>query len=90
MNISNESDIEVSWFCFNSDDLVKIVALASGDLKPNDPPADFNPPDNVKTIRYFVRFTAKGGGVELAGITITKRGSATLAGKDGEYYASNP
>jgi hypothetical protein len=83
----NKTDVEVSWFCYNSNDLVKWVALASGDLKERDGSYSYQPPKNGTDL-YFVRFTHKGGGTELAGGTTKASGQTiSLVGEDGQYHA---
>ena len=84
MKIKNGSDKDVSWFCFNSNDRVKLIALASGDLPYGAPEKNYNPPANA-TGKYFVRFTDPGGGTEIAGGTLAKSHSITLKGKHGVY-----
>ena len=84
--LDKTTDKNCSWFCYNSDDVAKWIALASGNLKVGDS-FSYEPPTN-KTHLYFVRFTDTGGGTELAG-GITKRSgqSITLLGSDGQYHA---
>ena len=57
-----------------TDDMVKWVALGSGDLTAKGGSFSYQPPNN-KTMLYFVRFTHKSGGLELAG-GITKQSGA--------------
>jgi hypothetical protein len=66
--------LAVSWFCYNSNDTVKLIALNGGDL-PNggNPYVEYIPPDN-DTGYYYVRFTQLGGGSELIGGTLPKTG----------------
>jgi hypothetical protein len=88
MEIVNKSDNVASWFCFNSNDLVKMVALGSGDLQPNGGSYSYQPPTNGTGL-YFVRFTGKGGGAELAGGVTRQSGQAiSLTGKNGQYQAA--
>jgi hypothetical protein len=87
MEIANKSDTDASWFCYNSNDAVKWVALGSGDLSANGGSFSYQPPKN-ETGLYFVRFTQKGGGTELAGgITKQSGQSITLLGSSGQYHA---
>lgn len=88
MEIANKTtDKDVSWFCYNSNDLVKWVALGSGDLTHPDGSYSYQPPNNG-TMLYFVRFTEKGGGTELAGgITKQSGQTITLVGSGGQYHA---
>lgn len=65
ISIVNETDQYASWFAFNSDDGLKWVALDSGDLAPKE--VRFYDPVTNGTGKYFIRFTHRGGGTELAG-----------------------
>jgi hypothetical protein len=87
LDIINRTDMNTSWFCYNSDDVFKWVALGSGDLKAGGGSFSYQPPNN-KTMLYFVRFTHQGGGLELAG-GITKQSGQTisLVGSQGRYHA---
>ncbi len=87
MDIINKSDIDTSWFCYNSNDVFKWVALGSGDLSANGGSFSYQPPNN-ETMLYFIRFTYKGGGLELAG-GITRQSGQTIAlvGSNGRYHA---
>lgn len=87
MEIVNRSDKNVSWFCYNSNDVAKWIALASGDLSSNGGSKSYDPPDNATSL-YFVRFTEQGGGNELAGGTTKKSAQAiTLLGTNGQYHS---
>lgn len=87
MQIKNNTDIAVSWFCFNQKDMVKLIALASGDLNSGNV-FDYTPPKNSND-RYFVRFTYRGGGAALAGGATTRTGQTiTISGKNDAYNAS--
>jgi hypothetical protein len=87
MEIVNKSDSDVSYFCYNSDDDLKWVAHDSGDLSAKGESASCNPPKN-KTGLYFIRFTRKSGGTELAGGITKRSGQAiTLVGSRGQYHA---
>ena len=88
ISMVNNSDIDVSWFCYNSYDTAKWIALGSGDLSPNGGSSSYQPPKN-STGNYYVRFTRKGGGAELAGCA-TQGQEVTLAGTGGQYKASHP
>ncbi len=81
MNIKNSSSGTVSWFCFNQLDAFKLLALASGDLDANGE-RGYTPPDNINGY-YGVRFTKKGGGVELAEGSVAKDGSIELIADTG-------
>ena len=84
MRIENRADIVVSWFCFNQKDAVKLIALASGDLKAGDS-YDYTPPKNANE-KYFVRFTYKGGGTELGGSIIGRTNQKiTITGTNDSY-----
>jgi hypothetical protein len=83
----NNSDIDVSWFCYNSYDDAKWVALGSGDLSANGGSSSYQPPKN-STGNYYVRFTRKGGGAELAGCA-TQGQEVTLVAAGGQYKASH-
>jgi hypothetical protein len=87
MEIVNKSDSVASWFCFNSDHVVKLIALGSGDLQPSGGSFSYQPPNNATGL-YFVRFTKKGGGAELAGGVTKQSGQAiSLTGSNGQYQA---
>lgn len=60
MEIVNKSDTDASWFCYNSYDGAKWVALGSGDLAARGGSFSYQPPKNDSGL-YFVRFTHKGG-----------------------------
>jgi hypothetical protein len=61
MEIVNESDQEVTWWCYNSDDQVRWVAMKEGNLAANGGKTSYDPPSNA-TGAYYVKFTVKGGG----------------------------
>ena len=84
MKINNASDRDLSWFCYNSNDGLKLIALASGDLPYGSPEKDYNPPKNA-TGKYFVRFTNPGGGTEHAGGTLKKNQRITIKGEKGVF-----
>jgi hypothetical protein len=87
MNIINKTDIGTSWFCYNSDDAFKWIALGSGNLDANGGSFSYQPPAN-NTMLYFVRFTFTGGGTELAGGITKQSGQAiSLVGTNGQYHA---
>lgn len=86
MKIVNDADIACSWFCYNQSDPTKFIALASGDLSANGGSKEYTPPPNQNNL-YFVRFTQKGGGVELAGGSLTSTETITLEGQNGRYHA---
>ena len=88
IEIVNKSDTDMSWFCFNSYDDAKWIALGSGDLSANGGSFTYQPPRN-STGNYYVRFTSKGGGAELAGC-YTQGQVVTLVGSGGQYKASHP
>jgi hypothetical protein len=81
MNIKNSSSGTVSWFCFNQLDALKWIALASGDLDANGS-RGYTPPNNINGY-YGVRFTKKGGGLELAEGSVAKDGSIELIANTG-------
>jgi hypothetical protein len=82
MQIVNESTIDARWWCYNSNDAVKLVELARGDVSANGGKGSYNPPSNA-TGRYYVKFTEQrermkgnlGGGELPASGTITLKGS---------------
>lgn len=76
MKIKNGTDESVSWFCFNKQDALKMIALASGDLD-RDKDFPYDPPYNGDGW-YAVRFTSKGGGTELAIGTVSADGDIML------------
>ena len=87
MEIVNKSDTDTSWYCYNSDDAVKWVALGSGELSAKGGSFSYQPPKNGTGL-YFVRFTHKGGGTELAGGITRQSGQAiSLVGTGGQYHA---
>jgi hypothetical protein len=87
MDIVNKTDYDVSWFCFNESDIVKLVALGSGDLRSGGGSFSYQPPANNNGL-YFVRFTGKGGGTEYAGGVTKQSGqSIDLIGSDGHFQA---
>jgi hypothetical protein len=98
MQIVNESNTEASWFCYNSDDAAKMVALASGDLKANGDSFSYNPPQNT-TGRYYVEFTVKGGGslgpallpakAIFGGAEVTASGTIVMRGSSKPYQIQN-
>lgn len=61
MQIMNESDRDVTWWCYNSDDWLREHTSSGGrgDLAKGGR-ASFNPPSN-ETGYYYVQFTLKGG-----------------------------
>jgi hypothetical protein len=64
------------------------VALGSGDLTAKGGSFSYQPPKNDSGL-YFVRFTHKGGGNELAGGTTRQSGQAiSLTGSRGQYQAT--
>jgi hypothetical protein len=85
IEIINKSDIDASWFCYNSYDDAKWIALGSGDLSANGGSFSYKPPKN-STGNYYIRFTRKGSLTELVGrYTLGK--SVTLVGTGGQYQA---
>jgi hypothetical protein len=60
MQIVNESDRDVTWWCYNSEDKVQEATLigGKGDIRAKSGRASFNPPSNA-TGYYYVQFTAK-------------------------------
>jgi hypothetical protein len=60
MQIINESDMAVTWWCYDSNDGLREFTLigGKGDLAPGQR-TSFNPPSN--TSRYYVQFTLKDG-----------------------------
>ena len=66
MEIRNGCDSRsVSWFTFNANDLVKLVALASGDLKAGEWKTLTQPIGDKPGHKYCLRFNNTGGGTEL-------------------------
>jgi len=61
MQIVNESDRDVTWWCYNSDDWGREGTLlgGTGDLAQGGR-VSYNPPDNPTGL-YYVVFTSKGG-----------------------------
>lgn len=86
MKIVNDTDSTKSWFCYNADDSVKIIALASGDLTAGQS-YNYDPPDNG-TGNYFVRFTNQGGGKELGGQQLKANQTITLTASNGVFHVT--
>jgi hypothetical protein len=61
MQIVNESDMALTWWCYNSNDGIREFTLigGKGDIEPGGK-ASFNPPSN-QTGYYYVQFTLKDG-----------------------------
>jgi hypothetical protein len=61
MQINNESDMALTWWCYNSNDGIREFTLigGKGDIAPGGK-ASFNPPSN-QTGYYYVQFTLKDG-----------------------------
>src|SRR5215813_15460302 len=61
MQIVNESDRDMTWWCYNSDDWGREHTSPGGrgDLAPGGR-SSFNPPSN-QTGYYYVQFTRQGG-----------------------------
>jgi hypothetical protein len=63
MQIINESDMALTWWCYDSNDTVREVTVdwgrGKGDLAPGGR-VSYNPPNN-DTGRYYVQFTRKDG-----------------------------
>ena len=61
MQIINESDMHITWWCYNSYDEVRefVCEGGRGDLAPGRR-VSYNPPKN-DTGRYYVQFTRKDG-----------------------------
>lgn len=87
MNITNNTSESVSWFCFNSNDALRLIALASGNLGPSEH-RNYTPPLNG-TGWYAVRFTHEGGGTEQAVGTIRSDGMITLTEQGGGYVTTS-
>jgi hypothetical protein len=65
MELVNDSTVETTWFCYNSNDLVRIFALGQGDLSANGGRVTYHPPKN-DTGRYYVNFYLKGAPLAAA------------------------
>jgi hypothetical protein len=85
MLILNETDQNISWFAFNSNDLVKAVALHSGNLGAH----NFSLYKAVKngTGKYFIRFTRRGGGPELAGGIVSADSTISIISSGSRGYS---
>lgn len=61
MQIINESDMDVTWWCYNSNDGIREFTLpgGKGDLVKGRR-VSYDPPNN-ETGYYYVQFTLKGG-----------------------------
>jgi hypothetical protein len=93
MLIVNDAEIDASWFCYNSNDKDRAIALASGDLSAKGGSFTYDPPANA-TGKYYVQFTVKGGiggpgGRVYGGDVLTARGQIVLRAK-GTAVASEP
>lgn len=75
MEIANESPISISWFCYNNDDHLKIIALGSGNLDSRTS-TTYEPKKNTDD-EYCVRFTRPGGQGVLKEMTVSRHGMAT-------------
>jgi len=89
MIIKNETDITVSWFCFNQKDAFKWVALASDDLSnsPGDNQKTYTPPSNGNGL-YFLRFTYEKGGTEIGGQVLSTNQTITITGTKDHYHTN--
>lgn len=95
MEIINESDQAATWWCYNSNDKLKMVALKQGDLRANGGRTSYDPPNN-ETGAYYVLLTVEGGGGtyfpgplgsgELGGAYARRDGTVRLRGSC-EYEA---
>jgi hypothetical protein len=78
MQIINESDMAVTWWCYDSNDTVREVTVdwgrGKGDLAPGGR-VSYNPPNN-DTGRYYVQFTRKDG--HLPGTTCNSHGKTVI------------
>ncbi|MGH6919901.1 MAG: hypothetical protein ACREJ0_19615 [Geminicoccaceae bacterium] len=61
MEIVNDSDQDVTWFCYNSNDLFKTFHMAAGDVPANGGRISYDPKSNA-TGQYYMKITVKGGG----------------------------
>ncbi len=61
MEIVNESDQDATWWCYNADDKVQLVALRQGDGPASGGRASYDPPGNIAGA-YYVKLTVKSGG----------------------------
>ena len=61
MLIVNNSDTDVTWWCYNSDDGVQAITLKQGDLSANGGRVSYDPPNNT-TGKYKLKITVPGGG----------------------------
>jgi hypothetical protein len=62
MQIVNESDKDVTWWCYNSNDLIREGTLweGKGNISAGGGRASYNPPSN-ETGFYYVQFTVIDG-----------------------------
>src|SRR5262245_6643357 len=73
MQIVNESDRDVTWWCYNSEDWGREHTSPGGrgDLAQGER-TSFNPPNNATGL-YYVVFTEKGGSLHLRMVEARKR-----------------
>ena len=87
MNIVNESNMDASWWCYNSNDASHIIELKYGMIKSGGS-ASYDPPSNG-TGRYYVRFNKEpGGGTSkgrLGSGELPASGTIVLKGSDYPY-----
>ncbi len=69
MEIINESPIDVTWWCYNSNDSSKTWDMGHGNLAKGGGRVQWDPADNL-TGRYYVKFTI----LESGGIPAPLRG----------------
>jgi hypothetical protein len=95
MNIVNESDRKVTWFCFNFGDTDQDISLQHGDLRARSK-ATFRPVALDAKAKFYVLFTAPEAAAGVPGYSPKKRdhfgggnvsldGTITLKGTAGSY-----
>jgi hypothetical protein len=77
MNIVNSANEKVYWYCYNSLDGLKVIALSHDEIAASGGSASYTPPDNVNGF-YGVRFIKDDSWLELAMGCVSKNGTIEL------------
>ena len=73
MDIVNKSDTDASWFCYNSYNSAKWVALGSGDLSANGGSFSYQPPKNDSGLCTLCGSPKKAAGPSLQAASPSSR-----------------